>query len=908
MVLMDSGWRVLSVSYLLVLSLVVGDISDVDPERYTLMFSVYPETGVFTGSTDIQFSLLTDTRELTLNSKDLNIVRALIYKGKERENIPVIYTLNDKEELVLTRTDEKRFRSDSYFLRMQYRAELKRELNGIYLTEYKTEDGEVHPIVATHFEPTHARKAFPCFDQPQLKSEFTVMVDHPTKFRVISNMPKSNDRVVRSATIRSEFLPTPAMSTYLVAFVMSDLEETTVRTNRGVAISVYNRPGKRQATKTGIETVRQSVEFFENYLGRVFPLPKLDVVPLPDFAIGGMENWGLITIREDMFYTDNDTPPESIILTRAILAHEVAHMWFGDLVSITSWNNLWLKEGAANMLMYPAIEQLITKNTHATVSDIKNSLLQVSRYPALDYDSVVNTHPVAMNISDPAEAAAAFDAISYSKSAALLDMLRSAIGDDRFRAGVGKYVREFQYGSASLEDFLKTMDTTGPVYRNVKISDFMRSWLTKTGYPVVSVTKLNNRKYRLSQYRFINKPNFKDNKTVMKRWPVMITLRTERRKVYKFMMNGGTKIVSFNYDPGFIKLNINSTMFIRVNYDLQSITGIAEQLEADHERYFTEDDRAGLVSDVITMATVNKCPMSYAMNMIRYLPKETSYMVWDQALSKISSIAESLSNRTKPLFNTYMKDLITKASVLKQTDSISSGLLSNLLSYYGVVYRIPEAVQRRIQTAKDLLSVSPSTTTPTATSYQGEDERADEEFATWEKDTSYQVTSAVLTYGVAELGKEEKLWEKLESTSYPHNQEYYRSLSATKNPETVTRLLEGSLKYDWVPLQNKYDILNSVSGYHPAAAFKFLKENYDTFYELYGETQFNFGNILHTVVGNLKTRQDLEEATTFLESQKLGTGERAFRIAVDEVSSVLDWRDCCEEDLRDYLLAHPTSN
>ncbi|KAL5256711.1 hypothetical protein ACHWQZ_G011839 [Mnemiopsis leidyi] len=225
-----------------------------------------------------------------------------------------------------------------------------------------------------------------------------------------------------------------------------------------------------------------------------------------------------------------------------------------------------------------------------------------------------------------------------------------------------------------------------------------------------------------------------------------------------------------------------------------------------------------------------------------------------------------------------MKNLIIKGRKLQLSDSISSDLLRNFLSYYSMVYSLPESV-----------------------------EKAEKEFAEWEINSDLQVSSAVLTYGVSELDKGEILWEKLQTSSYPHNQVFYRSLSASRDPDIISRLLQGSLKYDWVPLQNKYDILNAVSAHHPTAAFKFLKENYDTYFGLYGETQFNFGNILHTVVGNLKTRRDLEEAMSFFQSQNLGTGERAFKIAVEEVSSLLDWRDCCEEDLRVYLTEHPTS-
>eukprot|EP00116_Pleurobrachia_bachei_P007148 sb/3467410/ len=253
--------------------------------------------------------------------------------------------------------------------------------------------------------------------------------------------------------------------TYLLAFAVTDFEEISTRTSRGTVVRAWHKPGKSGATVQGLNTAAKSIEFFEGYLGRVYPMPKLDIMPLGVFVIGGMENWGLITVRDDIFYATDNTPPDVAILQRALIAHEVAHMWFGDLVSITTWNDLWLKEGAAQLLMYTAMEEILEQEK-GWREDVKSALLPLSQFTALEYDSAATTHPVStatthpvsMNITDEKKTAAAFDAISYTKGASLLVMLKTMVGPEKFRMGISRYIRDYQYGSASMDDFLSSME------------------------------------------------------------------------------------------------------------------------------------------------------------------------------------------------------------------------------------------------------------------------------------------------------------------------------------------------------------------------------------------------------------------------------------------------------------------
>lgn len=852
--------------------LVSGKISDVLPDSYSLLFNIYPDTAQLTGSSDAKFELLKPTRQITLNCKDLQIIRVILTQEKTMRTIDVEFEYPNEQELALTRVDGKPFIRDNYIFRAQYRASLKRELNGIYLSGYKDESGGTHTIVATHFEPTHARTAFPCFDEPQLKARFTVTIDHEAKYKAVSNMPTKKSRLVRSELKRTEFISTPPMSTYLVAFVLSDLEEMTGYTHRGVPVSVHFRDVYRDMAKDGLHTVIQSVEFLEGYVGRVYPLPKLDVVALPEFGIGGMENWGLITLREEFFFTDNTTDPADLTRNRAVVAHEVAHMWFGDLVSISSWNDLWLKEGAANLLMVPAIRSLVLEDPLWTESDLQNTLMLFSRYPALNFDASLNTHPLLMNISDPFEAAGAFDAISYSKSSAVLNMLRSMMGDDKFQKGIIKYIKDYQYGTASLNDFLTAMDATGPVYRDFKVSELIKPWLTKSGHPLVEVTKLNDRKYRLKQSRFVNKPGLINWKLARTRWPIMVTLQTDKNEMHKFMMTSRTMIVSFNYSPSYVKINVNSTMFYRTGYDSKSLSDLTLLLDKDPDYYFTEEDRAGMISDILTLAMVNKTSISDAFRMIRYLPNESSYMVWNEAIQKLNKIFDNLSKNTQSLFKRFMSKLLSEAQELDLEGSISKDMLKKKLEYYGVVYGVPKAPQE-----------------------------AEAAYESWERGESQGVSPEVLMYAVQELDKGEEIWEKLQKTPHPGNEPLYQALASSKDSNMIKKLLQGSLEYDWVPLQKKYEILNAVSRYHPTEALNFFQEKYDVYYSWYGEAQFNFGNIIANVIGNLRTNEDLSNAVDFLSQQNLGTGKREYEMAVDELRGLLNWRKCCEEELTNYL-------
>jgi len=460
-------------------------ISDVTPTSYSLLFTVYVDYAQYQGLADIKFDLHHTEQQIVLHGRDFNIHRIMLYQ--ERAEIKTQYNMTDGF-LSLTREDGEGFEAASYFVRIQYSNSIHKKLTGIYLSEYLDDDENVHQIVGTHFEPTEARSAYPCFDLPHLKAPFTITIDHQSKYHVLSNTLIKDSRQITPTLTRTSFLPTPPMSTYLVAFVLSDYGYISKSSSSGVLCRAFFIPGREDEVVAALDIMTRSIDFYEDYITAVFPLPKLDIVPLPAFGIGAMENWGLITIREEFYYTDNETRFDHQLFMKAIITHEVAHMWFGDSVSLSSWNDLWLKEGMAQMLMFVALEHMSEKHPDpsVTISDIQGTMLAFNFFPAIKADSSPSTHALSMDLNSTGEATSAFDAVSYAKGASLMNMLRYSLGERSLRHGLSDYIHKYKHKSATLLDFLSTMDTAGKIYGGISVSEFLNKWISQAGYPVVT--------------------------------------------------------------------------------------------------------------------------------------------------------------------------------------------------------------------------------------------------------------------------------------------------------------------------------------------------------------------------------------------------------------------------------------
>ena len=316
-----------------------------------------------------------------------------------------------------------------------------------YRSRYKDSQGTERYLAATQFESTDARRAFPCWDEPECKATFDVTLVIPEELTAISNMPVISQTPVDQGRSSVSFDTTPVMSTYLLAFIVGDISCIQQESKSGTLMRVWTTKGKEEQGRFALETSLELLDFYNEYFGIPFPLPKLDHIALPDFAAGAMENWGAITYREVALLVDPDNSSAGTRqIVAAIISHEMAHMWFGDLVTMKWWNDLWLNESFASWMGDKAVDAIHPE------WDMWTQFLTADTASAFSLDGLTNSHPIEQEVNNPAEIGQLFDAISYSKGGSVLRMLEDYIGAKDFRTGISAYLNKHSYANAETSD------------------------------------------------------------------------------------------------------------------------------------------------------------------------------------------------------------------------------------------------------------------------------------------------------------------------------------------------------------------------------------------------------------------------------------------------------------------------
>ena len=423
------------------------------------------------------------SESISLHSKGLTIQSATI------DNQPADVSFGEFDELKLSQPELK---SGNHTIHINFSRTITDAMHGLYPC-YFTHNGVKKQLFATQFESHHAREVFPCVDEPAAKAEYDLTLITRPGITVLGNMPvKSEGENGDSRT--TTFEKTPRMSSYLLAFVIGELHKKTARTKSGVEVNVWATPAQNETTLDfALDIATRSIDFYDEYFGVKYPLPKSDHVALPDFSSGAMENWGLITYRESCLLADPELTPESsrrFIAT--VIAHELSHQWFGNLVTMQWWNDLWLNESFANMMEYVAIDAL-QPNWHMWEDFATNEVTA-----ALRRDSLDGVQSVQADVNHPDEISTLFDpAIVYAKGGRLLVMVRKLIGEEAFRAGLKSYFEKFAYKNTVGNDLWQELESAS----GQPIVNLMNAWISQPGLPVVSVSSSHNTAI-LSQERF----------------------------------------------------------------------------------------------------------------------------------------------------------------------------------------------------------------------------------------------------------------------------------------------------------------------------------------------------------------------------------------------------------------------
>ena len=452
------------------------------PNHYNLTLDLTrAEEKEFSGT--VVISGKSTSESISLHSKGLTIQSATI------DDQPADVSFGEFDELKLSQPN---LENGNHTIHINFSGTITDAMHGLYPC-YFTHNGVKKQLFATQFESHHAREVFPCVDEPAAKAEYDLTLITRPGITVLGNMPVKSEEE-NGDSLTTTFEKTPRMSSYLLAFVIGELHKKTARTKSGVEVNVWATPAQNENTLDfALDIATRSIDFYDEYFGVKYPLPKSDHVALPDFSSGAMENWGLITYRESCLLADPELTPESsrrFIAT--VIAHELSHQWFGNLVTMNWWNDLWLNESFANMMEYVAIDALHPE--WRMWEDFATNEVTA----ALRRDSLDGVQSVQADVNHPDEISTLFDpAIVYAKGGRLLVMIRKLIGEEAFRAGLKSYFEKFAYKNTVGNDLWQELESAS----GQPIVNLMNAWISQPGLPVVSVSSSHDAAI-LSQERF----------------------------------------------------------------------------------------------------------------------------------------------------------------------------------------------------------------------------------------------------------------------------------------------------------------------------------------------------------------------------------------------------------------------
>ena len=545
------------------------------PSHYTLQLEPSFETFTFKGQVTIDVEIPKATKRVVLHVKELQVHHAsLIQKSN---SLPATIKINEeKQELHLTFPKAVKGKAT---ISIYYTGIHNEQMYGFYRSKY-TISGKEQYLLSTQFEAPNARAAFPCFDEPNFKATFDLTLIVNKDLTALSNMPIKQQISLPDSKKKVLFQRTPRMSTYLLYIGVGHFVSTSAPAlgNSKATINVYTTPDKIEYANLPLEYTQKFLAYFENYFGIPYPLPKLDMIAIPDFAAGAMENWGAITFREIALLGDKNT---SVVVKQNIaitVAHELAHQWFGDLVTMQWWNDLWLNESFATFMSYKAVHDTFPE------WELPLQYFEHTITSAFSADQVHSTHPIDVVVKTPGEIDEIFDRISYDKGGSVLHMLEDFVGEENFRKGLSHYLKKFSYKNATKFDLWNAI---ARVSKHTKVVAVVQRWITLAGYPVITVSKQGG-KYTFHQQRFTLLP-----KKYKERWLVPITYVTQRQEVKKILLQQ-TKASCAESSP-WIKLNHEQHGFYRVKYDAELLALLGEAIA---QNKMSSLDAVGIENDL----------------------------------------------------------------------------------------------------------------------------------------------------------------------------------------------------------------------------------------------------------------------------------------------------------------------
>ncbi|KAK9533236.1 hypothetical protein VZT92_008370 [Zoarces viviparus] len=867
--------------------------SYVNPVHYDLHLEPDLVEDTYAGTVKVHVEVSKPTRHLWLHIRETFVsaqprLTMLSSQAGQREvavrgcfeYVPQQYVVVEAmEELPATSPGEV------YVISLDFRGWLNGSVVGFYRVVY-TEDGDTKKIAATDHEPTDARKSFPCFDEPNKKATYKISITHDASYGALSNMPpEGNPQQLPGNKVKTSFHRSIPMSTYLVCFAVHKFSHVERISARGIPLRIYAQPSQLGTATYAADTTKVIFDYFEEYFNMTYSIPKLDKIAIPDFGTGAMENWGLITYREtNLLYDVNQSSSYNKQRVASVIAHELVHQWFGNIVTMDWWDDLWLNEGFASFFEYIGVEKAEPSWGMRDIMIISDVL------PVMVDDALLSSHPIIVSVSTPAEITSVFDAISYSKGASILRMLEDWMGKDVFRDGCRKYLKDYYFKNAKTANFWASLANVS----GLPVADVMDTWTKQMGYPVLDLS-VSEMDAKLSQRRFLLDPKADTSQPPSPlgyNWTIPVKWHSVKSDKYMLAMfdKSSAEHVLSNYSAsvdGLLKVNNDHIGFYRVNHDNHMWNAISKQLQDNHLE-FDAADRTSYIDDVFALARADVIDYGNAFNLTKYLTNETDYIVWARVASSIAYVRDMLSGNAalyplfQKLFRNHVKALTTQ---LGWTDSGTQ-------------------TQRLLR--ETALSIA---------CQMGDQEALNEASRIFDQWISGEISSVavnlrllVYRYGMKNSGTKAKwtiMFQRYENTSLAQEKDkLLYGLASVDNVELLYRLLEASKNESVVRSQDLFTVVRYVS-LNPLGqnmAWDWTTLNWDYLVNRYTINDRNLGRLLGRITTTYNTELQLWKMKHFFSLYpNAGAGEMPRQQAMETVWNNIEWIRGNENEIRGWL-------
>ena len=805
------------------------------PERYDLHLEPKIDAGAFSGHVTIDVDVQSETNEILLNSLELTIesARALDDKGKELIAICSLDADNERLKLSFPKT----LKPGRWQLLINFAGILNDKLHGFYRSTYTDSKGVVHTLAVTQCEPTDARRVFPCFDEPDFKAVFkiSVLVDEdvvalsnapiqsekPRKSEKNANTAKSakSAKAAKSAQTRDRkvvvFKDTMKMSTYLVAIVIGHMEATDPVTVDGTPLRVWTPAGKTKLAFFAERVASASLSFFNRYYGIKYPGEKLDLVAVPDFMFGAMENLGCVIFRENALLLDEKTAAQPELERVAdVVAHELAHMWFGDLATMRWWNGLWLNEAFATFM-----QMLATDDWQPNWK--RWDTFGVSRGAAFSTDGLLSTRPVEFTVRKPEDAEGMFDVLTYEKGASVLRMLEQFLGAESYRLGISHYLNNHKYANTETTDLWDAIEEKS----QQPVRQMMDSWIFQGGYPLIHATKEEGgQRWLLTQHRFFYLPeekrsHVKQESVSRYHVPIMYTAAFGKKRVSgRVLLTGNSTEITLKEQADWLLLNAGGHGFYRCAYTDDDLLALTKNAFKD----LSAIERFGLLSDLWATTLNGSLPLKTFLHHSNKFKAETDKNVWSALISAMTYLNQIVGKSQRSSIKEYVREMVIPAL---------DGLNESGQSKKAAKDPVREQLHGMLFAAAGTLAEDDDTIA-----------EAEELYGKYKKSrTSVNPSLAAAAISVLACHSDDALYkefaqQKKKATTPQEEERFMFALAAFRDKKLLQKTLEKTLNGD-IRTQNAPYVVRAVmlNPWGRELAWNFVKENWDKMLQLYPE-------------------------------------------------------------------------